>query len=389
MSRTVTTEQVKQILRHQLQAQWADPKLASALPPAMIWGPPGIGKSSVIRALCSEMGIDFIDVRLSQREPVDMRGLPVPAGDQVNWLLSSEWPRDKNGRGIILFDELTAADRALQVAAYEFILDRRLGDLYQVPDGWLICAAGNRAEDQACSGALSSALANRFCHFEMTADLQAWLVWATAHDVHPEVLAFLRFQPGVFFSMQGDLQRGWPSPRSWERVSNVLKHAGELTADLVELQIVGLIGQPASVQFRAFRRNTRRLPDIPKLLVGQEIFEMPERADQCHALCIGLAHHLWNGSKETLRMRVASFLEITLNMSSDFATLAMMDALQAGTPEEQVKHAELLFSNPAFDAWTKKHGTTLASSQMSNGSWLTSPQSDTNFNQAVQKAAQR
>ena len=48
----------------------------------------------------------------------------MPREDAVHWLLPAEWPRDRQSRGVILFDELTAADRSLQVAAYEFILDR-------------------------------------------------------------------------------------------------------------------------------------------------------------------------------------------------------------------------------------------------------------------------
>ena len=119
------------------------------IPPIMVWGAPGVGKSTAVRELTQELGIGFIDVRLAQREPVDMRGLPVPdeKDNSVKWLVSGEWPRDSNSRGIIMFDELTAADKTLQVAAYEFILDRRLGELYRVPDGWYIMAAGNRIED--------------------------------------------------------------------------------------------------------------------------------------------------------------------------------------------------------------------------------------------------
>ncbi|HBF91048.1 MAG TPA: hypothetical protein DDX09_07755, partial [Hyphomonas atlantica] len=120
----------------------------------------------------------FIDIRLSQREPVDLRGLPVPDGDSVNWLISGEWPGDPESRGIILFDEITAADRSLQVAAYELILDRRLGNLYSLPDGWLVVAAGNRAEDRAVAQTFSSALANRFCHLDVEADLDSWCQWA-------------------------------------------------------------------------------------------------------------------------------------------------------------------------------------------------------------------
>ena len=127
MHNRVTTGELERLLRHQLTEIFAHPELAGQLPPLMIWGAPGIGKSTIIRTVAQELGIGFIDVRLAQREPVDIRGLPVPDGDSVRWLVSSDWPRDPDSRGIILFDELTAADRSLQVAAYEFILDRRLG----------------------------------------------------------------------------------------------------------------------------------------------------------------------------------------------------------------------------------------------------------------------
>ena len=68
---------------------------AEMVPPLMIWGPPGIGKSTFIRNLCKENEIGFIDVRLAQREPVDIRGLPVPRDDRqgIDWIVSSEWPR--------------------------------------------------------------------------------------------------------------------------------------------------------------------------------------------------------------------------------------------------------------------------------------------------------
>ncbi|MBR0457695.1 MAG: hypothetical protein IJJ26_00520 [Victivallales bacterium] len=70
-------------------------------------------------------------------------------------------------------------------SAYELILDRRLGDLYQVPDGWYICTVGNRIEDVAVSTTMTSALANRFMHVELGEDVEAWVHWATQHNIHP------------------------------------------------------------------------------------------------------------------------------------------------------------------------------------------------------------
>ncbi|MDQ5898325.1 MAG: hypothetical protein QG612_2411, partial [Pseudomonadota bacterium] len=90
---SATIAQVRALLCHQLR-QLEQPGGAERMAPLMLWGAPGVGKSTVIRELCAQEGIGFIDIRLSQREPVDLRGLPVPQGDQVRWLLSSEWPRD-------------------------------------------------------------------------------------------------------------------------------------------------------------------------------------------------------------------------------------------------------------------------------------------------------
>ncbi|WP_216601340.1 ATP-binding protein [Vreelandella azerica] len=209
-----TPDQTMTLLTHQVQQLAQDPSLAAHLPPLMLWGAPGVGKSTVVRQVTEQEGIGFIDIRLAQREPVDLRGLPVPDTERgvVDWLLAGEWPRDPESRGIVLFDELTAADRSLQVAAYELILDRRLGDLYRLPPGWLVVAAGNRSTDRAVAQTFSSALANRFCHLNLEPDLESWTRWARGQGLHPDVIAFLRFRPECFFSMEGEWSKAGPVP---------------------------------------------------------------------------------------------------------------------------------------------------------------------------------
>lgn len=349
--------QVQQILMHQLQWLWDQPEMAIHISPIMLWGAPGIGKSSIIRSLCQGLGIGLIDVRLAQREPVDLRGLPVPDGDQVRWLLSSEWPRDPASKGIILFDELTAADRTLQVAAYEFILDRRLGDMYRVPPGWLICAAGNRSEDRAVSMTLSSALANRFCHLELQPDVQSWTNWASAQNLHPDVVGFLRFKPECFFQMSGNLERGWPSPRSWERVAHVIERSRDMDGSTLALILNGLVGPAAAVEFSAYRRASRELPDVNALLDGTLVFEAPQKADQRYALATSLAHYLWAPAAHQDRYtRIGNFLKIGCQLSSDFAVMAMLDALAKVSQPERVADAQMFLTHPEFANWQAKHG---------------------------------
>ena len=86
----VTGEELERLLKMQLAALAEDPRLAHELPPLMVWGAPGLGKSSILKDVAKELGIGFIDVRLAQREPVDIRGLPVPGKDGVKWLVASE-----------------------------------------------------------------------------------------------------------------------------------------------------------------------------------------------------------------------------------------------------------------------------------------------------------
>jgi hypothetical protein len=356
-TRYATPSQIYGILQHQLQLLGEQPDMAHQLPPVMLWGAPGVGKSSIIRDVCEKAGVGFIDIRLSQREPVDLRGLPVPDGDSVNWLISGEWPRDPESRGIILFDEITAADRSLQVAAYELILDRRLGNLYTLPDGWLVVAAGNRAEDRAVAQTFSSALANRFCHLDVEADLDSWCQWAAAKQLHPDVIGFVRFRPECFFNMNGNIEQGWPSPRSWTRVASILEHAGDsLNEDTLSLMIQGLVGSAVATEFLAFRRWSKELPDVPAMLRGECPVSIPERADQRFAFCSSLAHHLWKGPENRLQERLERFFAISGELTSDFATLALLDATAAEGDSKQEQRAMDVFCHPAFEAWSKTHG---------------------------------
>ena len=107
----------------------------------MIWGPPGVGKSAVVARVAREQGLEFIDVRLSQLAPTDLRGLPVPKNGTSRWFPPEFLPR--GGTGILFLDELNMAPPTMQGVAQQLILDRKVGS-YELPDGWLVWAAGNR-----------------------------------------------------------------------------------------------------------------------------------------------------------------------------------------------------------------------------------------------------
>ena len=352
LATTCTLEQVRNAVTVHLDALWQTPERARTLPPTMLWGPPGVGKSALVRQICEERGIGFVDIRLAQREPVDVRGLPVPVDGVVQWLLPAEYPRDPNSRGIMLFDELTAADRTLQVAAYELILDRRLGDLYQVPPGWYVMAAGNRTGDRAVATTMSSALANRFCHLEVRPDLNGWVRWAQQEGVHPDVVAFLRFQPMLMLDMSGHLERGWPSPRAWERVGLETELADRLGPDTFRNVVCGLVGAGAGLQYVAFREWHQAVPDIAKMLAGKASVVVPERADQRYALCCSVAWHLWKAPNQPAAFD--ALFTLLERLPADFSAMLAVDCMNAGKPKDVARFV----MDPRFAAWGSRSGPT-------------------------------
>ncbi len=243
----------------------------------MIWGAPGIGKSSIVAQVASKHKIDFVDVRLSQLAPTDLRGLPVPEGGVSKWYPPEFLPRA--GSGILFLDELNMAPPAMQGMAQQLILDRRVGS-YTVPENWFVWAAGNRKEDRAAVFDMPSPLANRFLHLQVEPDFESFKAYAIAAKVHEQAIAFLSFRPSLLHKIDPQ-QPAWPSPRSWVMASH-LHEAG--------LDIAPAVGSAAAAEFDAFVNLYQNLPDLNRIFSGEgDSIPFPFEPSICYATTIGLA----------------------------------------------------------------------------------------------------
>src|SRR2546423_9189043 len=197
--------------------------------PVMVWGPPGVGKSRIVAAIAEAHRVPLVDIRLSQMEPTDLRGIPFRNGARVEWSVPALLPEESRhgARGILFLDEITSAPPTVTAAAYQLILDRRLGE-YEVPAGWAIFAAGNRYGDRGVSYVMPSPLANRFTHYEIEPHLDDWIAWAHGSGLDDRVIAFLRFRPDLLFHFDaGRNPVAFPSPRSWEYAHRALLKFGD------------------------------------------------------------------------------------------------------------------------------------------------------------------
>lgn len=232
---------LEQLVRHDLKIS------------TMIWGPPGIGKSSIVAQTAASYGLEFVDVRLSQLAPTDLRGLPVPENGVARWYPPEFLPRD--GRGVLFLDELNMAPPAMQGMAQQLILDRRVGS-YTVPEGWFIWAAGNHKEDRAAVFDMPAPLANRFLHLDVEPDFESFKQYAIERSLHEQIIAFLSFRTTLLHKLD-PRQPAWPSPRSWEMAS--MLHT-------VGLDIASVVGVAAGAEFNAFTSLYQSLPDLEHIL---------------------------------------------------------------------------------------------------------------------------
>ena len=197
--------------------------------PVMLWGPPGVGKSQIIAQVATRHAVPMIDIRLSQMEPSDLRGIPFRIDNRVEWAVPSMLPDiERHGpAGVLFLDEITSAPPSVSAAAYQLILDRRLG-AYQVPAGWAIFAAGNRQGDRGVTYTMPAPLANRFSHFEIEANLDDWVSWAYGNGIDERLIGFLRFRPERLFDFDpAHNPVAFPSPRSWEFAHRALQKFGD------------------------------------------------------------------------------------------------------------------------------------------------------------------
>lgn len=315
--------------------------------PVMVWGPPGVGKSQIIAQIASRHDAAVIDIRLSQMEPSDLRGIPFRVGDFVEWAVPAILPNaERHGEaGILFLDEITSAPPSVSAAAYQLILDRRLGE-YRVPDGWAIFAAGNRQGDRGVTYTMPAPLANRFSHFELDTHLDDWVAWAYANGIDERLIAFLRFRPELLFDFDpAHNPVAFPSPRSWEFAHRALQKFGT-HSNLLVATLQACVGPAAGIELAAFVENLDQLPDIDAIVRGESV-SVPREIDLQYAVACALVGR-------ALRARKTAEANSVFGHIIDYAgTFPQREMGVMLISDMHRAVGQELFAVPQFSTWAK------------------------------------
>jgi hypothetical protein len=286
-ARTVTSTQARKSLLKAFKVQR----------PLFLWGPPGIGKSELVEGITNELGGLMIDLRLGQMEPTDIRGIPFYNKDsgKMEWAPPVELPDEETAGQypiVVLFlDELNSAAPSVQSAAYQLILNRRIGK-YALPKNVVMVAAGNRESDKGVTYRMPTPLANRFIHQEMKVDFASYQTWAVLNGIHKDVVGYLSFAKQDLYDFDAkSASRAFATPRSWTFVSQLLDDEDSDDDTLTNL-VAGTVGEGLAVKFMAHRKVAGRMPKPEDILSGKVKDLNVKEVSAMYSLVISMCYEL-------------------------------------------------------------------------------------------------
>ena len=288
--------------------------------PLFLWGPPGIGKSDIIGQITNELGkAHLIDIRLSLWDPTDIKGMPYYSeqDNTMKWAPPAELPTEEFAAQfdfvVVFLDEMNSAAPAVQAAAYQLILNRRVGQ-YKLPDNVLLVAAGNRDADKGVTYKMPAPLANRFVHLELRVDFDDWFQWAVNNDIHRDVVGYLTFAKKDLYDFDPrSPSRAFATPRSWSFVSELLEDDDdETTTDLIS----GSVGEGLAVKFMAHRKIASSMPNPTDILAGKVKELNTKEISAMYSLTVSLCYELKEASDKGDKKfdeKVSNFLRFAMD----------------------------------------------------------------------------
>ena len=304
--------------------------------PIFLWGPPGIGKSEVVEQITNSLpNSHLIDIRLSLWEPTDIKGIPYFDSNigKMVWGAPSELPDEEFAKAydniVVFFDEMNSSAPAVQAAAYQLILNRRVGQ-YKLPDNVIIVAAGNREADKGVTYRMPAPLANRFIHLEMAVNFDDWFQWAVDNRVHKDVVGYISFAKKDLYDFDPrSPSRSFATPRSWTFVSELLEEDTDenTTTDLV----AGAVGEGLAVKFMAHRKIASDMPNPTDILAGKVKEMNTKEISAMYSLTVSLCYELKEASDandKKFDSKVNNFLRFAMdNFDTELVVMGIKLAL--------------------------------------------------------------
>ncbi|MEL6979932.1 MAG: AAA family ATPase [Pseudomonadota bacterium] len=346
-----------------LRLGWSAQKSGALVASYMLHGRPGVGKTQIVETLSREIGARLFDLRLTTIEPQDLRGLPYYDHEtkRTKYYPPEDLPDDPNTPSVLFLDELTAASPHLQPTVYGLLQERRIG-LKALPASVFIVAAGNTVDDGAIAYEMGTALSDRLIHLQIAVSAADWIDnYAAPKGLHPAVIAFIKTRADLLETTAEAMARGdmiAATPRSWERVSDILRAAPERR--LRAILISGVVGEAIAADFMIVADDvaaTVQVGEMLRLSRRERIALYPSNMHGLNALIYGLVGALDAAATPAAIEILADLPSLaTARPEPDFARLPLSE-LRAYGFELLIRKAldlglgEAVLASPAYQAY--------------------------------------
>lgn len=340
--------------------------------PVFMWGQPGIGKSDGVFQAATDLAngapviqyhdiattdydpensFGLIDVRLSQCEPVDIRGLPMPDTEngRTMWIPPDWLPHtgrtDLPKRGILFLDEANGAPQSVLAAAYQLVLDLRIGN-YALMPGWSIVLAGNRMTDGGVTFKMPKPLANRMIHIDVECDMEEFTAWCADYNKRIEVMAFIRFRPDLLNTFEEHVKKkldgeAFATPRTWSVASDLVDAQPQF--DVLMAMLNGTVGKGPAAEFVGFMQVWQKMPSIDGILIDPQGAPVPDDSATMYAVTAALANRAVPDNMDAITTYAG-------RLPPEFAVLTMKDTQRRNPACMMTK---------AFTQWANKNASLL------------------------------
>lgn len=344
----VEPQQARRLIEHTMKVGRA----------VFVWGGAGIGKSDIMAQIAKDQNRKLIDIRLILMEPTDLKGIPYfdSIDQKMKWSVSEELPQhgellDENA--ILFLDELNSAPQSVQGAAYQLILNRKIG-AYDLPKGVSIVAAGNRKTDRGVVYEMPGPLRNRFVHINMTHSFDDWTKWAVNNGVRTDIISYLKSTPTHLCNFDAkSVEQAFATPRSWTFASELLN--GDLDEEDEKSLLAGTVGQGVALNFIAHKKLCDKLPNPQDILSGK-LKKLKEDLDKSiqYSLVLNLCYTLQDMTKKK-KAEVASSFENYLSFTMSHFEPEMV-AFSLKTLLDDMDVQIDMSASAEFDNFVKKYG---------------------------------
>jgi hypothetical protein len=310
----------------------------------LIVGSPGVGKTALTIQACQSEDADLIISHPVVSDPTDYKGMPWVFKDAEGNPKATFIPFDDlealiqaKKRTVFLLDDLGQAPPGVQAPAMQLIHGGRING-HKVSPEVVFFACTNRREDMAGVSGILEPVKSRFKILRLEADLDDFCKHALANDFSFEVIAFNRWKGTALldFKPTKDMVNS-PCPRTWEHVSDILKHQYPPEAELE--MIGGSIGEGMAIEFYAFVKMARTLPDPDLILLKPDEGKVPKEPSTLYALCGAL------GTKAT-DQTFHNIVKYSNRLPSEFSVMLIVDC---------ITHNKTLVKTKPFIEWNLKH----------------------------------